>query len=190
MKPFLPNERSRCAPQVRIIRSISAQFRRPRRRRRGLGPGMLQLDGIQQLRHRRADRGPVRLGIVARPDQRLAQRLQPLFVAQFDKPGPAQQRPQRRIAQRGLVEFGQMRVAAGVVPEQGIADIVKRRAVLPGRQRAVGGPGDVLKLHRISFRAIGPPVPARPRPATAVASAVSNPCKSLKNYTNAREIQT
>ena len=42
-----------------------------------------------------------------------AQAVQPRLVAQFGKPGPAQQRPQRRIAERGPVEFGQMRVAAG-----------------------------------------------------------------------------
>ena len=116
-------------------------------RGRGLGLGMPQLDRIQQLRHRLADRGPVRRRVVARPDQRFAQALQPRLVAQFGKPGPAQQRPQRRIAQRGPVEFAEMRVAAALVQQQGIADIVQRRAVLAGRQRAVGGTGEILKTH-------------------------------------------
>jgi hypothetical protein len=44
-------------------------------------------------------------------------------------------------------------VAAVVFQQQGIADIVQRRAVLPGRQRAAGGPGDLLKIHGSSFRA-------------------------------------
>ncbi len=78
---------------------------------------MPEIDGIQQLRDRLADRGPVGLFIVARPDQRLAQPRQGRLVAQFEKPGPAQQRPQRRISERGLVEFCEMRVAAGMARE-------------------------------------------------------------------------
>ncbi len=100
MKPFWPNERKRCAPQLRITASISARSGARRWRQRGPGLGMLQLDGIEQVRHRLADRGPVRRGIVAGLDQRGAQPLQLRRVVQFGKPGPAQQRPQRRIAQR------------------------------------------------------------------------------------------
>ena len=43
--------------------------------RRGLWARMLELDGIQEVRHRLADRGPVRRHVVARLDQRIAQRL-------------------------------------------------------------------------------------------------------------------
>ena len=60
-----------------------------------------------ELGDRLADRRPVRLGVVAGADQRLAQRGQPRLVAQLGQAGAAQQRPQRRIAERGLVEFGQ-----------------------------------------------------------------------------------
>ena len=67
---------------------------------------------------------------------------QPAFVAQRRQPGPAQQRPQRRIAERGPVELAEMGVAAAVVQQHGIADVVQRRAVLPGGQRAEGGAGD------------------------------------------------
>ena len=120
-----------------------------RARRRGLGqrPRMRELDGIHQIRDRRADRGPVRLGMVARLAQRLAQPLQRRRVAQLGKPGPPQQRPQRRIAQRGAIEFAEMRVAAGIFQQQRIAHVVQRRPVLAGRQCAVGGAGDALKCH-------------------------------------------
>ncbi len=66
-------------------------------RRHRLGLGMPQINRIQQRRHRRADRGPVGREIVARADQRLAQRLQARCVVQFSEPGPAQQRAQGRI---------------------------------------------------------------------------------------------
>ncbi len=89
--------------------------RRARRRRHRARRGMAEIDGVEQRRDRPADRGPVRRGVVARADQRRAQRLQPRAVAQFGQPGPAQQRPQRRVAERGLVEFAEMTVAAVVV---------------------------------------------------------------------------
>ncbi len=138
-------------------------IRRARNRRRRRRFGVLQIDGVQQLGHRRPDRGPVRRGVVARGDQRLAQALQPPLVAQFLKPGPPQQRAQRRIAERGPVEFGEMRVAAPVL-EHGIADVIQRRAVLAGRQRAVGGPGEMLKVHWSFFsRALASHVRPKPR---------------------------
>jgi hypothetical protein len=102
--------------------------------------GVLQIDGIQEIRDRLADRGPVRRRIIARPGQRLAKRPQTRLVAQLGEPGPAQQRPQRRIAERGPVELGAVRVAAGGLEKQAIADVIQRRAVLAGRQRTVGGP--------------------------------------------------
>ncbi len=143
------------------------QLRRARRRRLSRGPGVRQLDGIQQVRHRRADRGPVRLGMVARLAQRVAQAVQLRLVAQFGQPGPPQQRPQRRIAQRGAIELAEMRVAAGVFQQQGIADVVQRRAVLAGRQCAVGGPGDAVKCHAVSVSRRAVARPARPRQASA-----------------------
>ena len=51
-----------------------------RRGRRGLR--VAHIDIGHQLGDRGADRGPVRLGIVARPGQRLAQRLQAALVPQ------------------------------------------------------------------------------------------------------------
>ncbi|OIQ76886.1 hypothetical protein GALL_414290 [mine drainage metagenome] len=133
-----------------------------------LRTGMVQFDRIQQRRHRLADRGPVRRLVVARPDQCRAQALQPRAVVQFGKPGPPQQRAQCRIAGCGPVEFGEMGVAAGAIQQQGIADVIERRAVLAGRQRAVSGPGEFLKRHESSFRAVWPhvpPGPAQPAPA-------------------------
>jgi hypothetical protein len=59
------------------------------RRRRGRRFGVRQVDAVQQIRHRRPDRGPVGRLVVARGDQRLAQAQQPSLVAQFGQPGPA-----------------------------------------------------------------------------------------------------
>src|SRR6266446_7976708 len=42
-----------------------------------------------------------------------------------------------------------MRVAAARAQQHRIADVIQRRAVLPGRQRAVGGTGEMLKTHRV-----------------------------------------
>src|SRR5882762_7004155 len=145
-----------------------AKVRRARRCRCRLGPGVLQIDGVQQVRDRLADRGPVRLRVVARPDKRLAQALQARLVAQFGKPGPAQQGPQRRIGERGLVELAEVRVAAGMVQKQGVADVVERRAVLAGRQGTVGGSGDAMKIHYSFFLSSSlshvPPGPPNPYP--------------------------
>ncbi len=115
--------------------------------RRRLRAGMADIDGVQQRRHRLADRGPVRRFVVARGEERLAQAFQPPLLAQLGQPGAAQQRPQRRIAERRPVELAKMRIAAARVQEHRIADVIERRAVLPGRQRAVGGAGEMLKTH-------------------------------------------
>ena len=147
MKPLCANERNRCAPQARITGSISA---RPGARSgigAGLGLGWREIDGVEQRRHRLADRGPVRGRVVPRRGQRLAQAFQARRLAQLEKPGTAQQRAQRRIAKRRPVELCQMRVAAARVEQHRIADVIERRAVLPGRQRAVGGTGEMLKTH-------------------------------------------
>ncbi len=172
MKPLL-RER---AQQMRAAGADHAlDLAQLRRRRRGHGDRLrlrvLQLDGVQQCSHRRADRGPVRRrrrrGRAPSASRRPASRG---AVVEFGKPGASQQWPQRRIAERGPVELGEMRVAAGAVQQQGIADVVERRAVLAGRQRAIGGAGDHLKCHQISFRAVWPHVPpgsAKPAPAAA-----------------------
>jgi hypothetical protein len=132
----------------------SGEIRRAFRRRRRHRLGMPQDDRVQELGDRLADGGPVRVLVIARPDQGFAQALQTGRVAQLGKPGPAQQGPQRRIAKRGLVELAEMPVAAAVVQKHGVADVIERRAVLSGRQRTVGGPGDVLKFHGVSSCAI------------------------------------
>jgi hypothetical protein len=57
-----------------------------------------------------------------------------------------------------------MAVAAVVFQEQGIADVVERRAVLAGRQRPAGGAGDLLKIHGSSFSATPAGFPATCKP--------------------------
>ena len=59
-----------------------ASVRRPARRRRRLRGGVVHPDIGHQLGDRGADRGPVRLGLVARPPQRLLQGAEPLLVPQ------------------------------------------------------------------------------------------------------------
>ena len=108
---------------------------------------MRQFDRIQQRRHRLADRGPVRRLVVAGPVQGVAQLAQGGLVTQFGHPGAAQQRAQRRIAERGPVKLAEMGVAAVVFEQQGVAHLIQRRAILPGRQGAESRPGDVLKIH-------------------------------------------
>src|SRR5216683_2844003 len=83
-----------------------------------------------------------------------------------------------------------MRVAAPVL-EHGVADVIQRRAVLAGRQRVVGGPGEILKIHwsffshaRRSHVALKPPVP---EPVAAPAARKTR--KPLKNCTKGQEIQ-
>src|ERR1700693_1023579 len=87
-----------------------------------------------------------------------------------------------------------MRIESGWLGEQGIADVVQRRAVFPGRQCAVGGSGEMLKTHAESFRRSGqaarriplksgfrllPDPPMRPKQTL----------KYLKNYTKTGRIQ-
>jgi hypothetical protein len=162
---------------------------------------MPDLDRVEQRRDRRADRGPVRNLVVARPDQRLAQPLQAGRVTEFAEPGPPQQRAQSGIAERGLVELGEMGIAAGAVEQQGIADVIERRAVLPGRQRAVCGSGDLAKRHHIFFRnfrpcdgvARSPPWPRRPafcggRPSPKSCNDPCNPRKTTRKPSEYKEM--
>src|SRR5882724_7839563 len=154
-----------------------AKARRACRFRHRRRSWVLQMDGVQEVRDRLADRGPVRLRVVARPDQRLAKRLQARLVTQFGKAGPAQQGPQRRIGERGLVELAEVRVAAGMVQKQGVADVVERWAVLAGRQGAVGGPGEAMKIHYSFF--LSSPLshvpPGPPNPLSMAAAPAGHP---------------
>ena len=152
MKPCLANERSRCAPQVRIAGLDLGHPGRPRRCHGSRRSRVADFDVGHQRGHGRTDRGPVRRFVVAGPRQRLAELSEPRLVLELRQAGPPQQRPQRRIAERRLVEFAEMRVAAAVFQEQGIADVVQRRAVFMRGQRPARGGGEVLKTHAISFR--------------------------------------
>ncbi|MGY4599442.1 hypothetical protein ACVWXL_007188 [Bradyrhizobium sp. GM22.5] len=113
--------------------------------------GMIQRDAVDEIGDGLADRCPIGLGLVAGAHQGLAQPGQFAFVAQLGQPGPAEQYPQCGIAERGLVELGQMRIAAGRNRQYWIADVVKRGAVLPRRQRPAGGAGKILKAHEITW---------------------------------------
>ena len=113
-------------------------------------------------------------------------------IAQFGKPGPAQQRPQRRIAQRGPVELAEMRVAAADI--SAAADRThhtatgrpcgpsargrrRRRAVENVMEFFPRGPCTFRQAHAPDRQTAPPPV----LPSYA--------CKSLKTYTNSQEIQ-
>src|SRR5260370_7199034 len=50
-----------------------------------------------------------------------------------------------------------MGVAAAVVQQHGIADVIQRRAVLPGGQRAKRRAGEILQAHAVSFSRNGEP---------------------------------
>src|SRR5581483_3953400 len=105
---------------------------------------MRELDGVEQLGDGLADRLPVRLGLVARLTDRVLQGAHSRGIGQFGQAGAAQQRAQRRIAERRAVELAEMGVAAMAVEQQRIADVVQRRPVFPGGQRAPGVTGDLL----------------------------------------------
>ena len=125
---------------------------RDRRRR-----GVAHADVGHQFRDGGADRGPVRLVDVAGMGQRVAQGSQPSGIPQRRQPGAAKQRPQRRVAERGLVELAEMGVAAAVVQQHGIADVVQRRAVLCRGQRAKRRAGEILEAHAVTFSRNGEP---------------------------------
>ncbi len=132
-----------------------ASIGRPAGGRHLLRGRVMHADIGHQLGDRGADRGPVRLVIVARPYQGLLQGAQSFFVPQLGQPGPPQQRPQGRIAQRRPIELAEMGVAAAVFQQHGIADVVQRGAVFPRGQRPECGAGDGVEAHAVSFRRIG-----------------------------------
>ena len=150
MKPFLRTS----AADARRRRGSRPRSRRGRARGPAHGAGarlrMPHIDAVHQCRHRLADRGPVRLGVVAGARSAPARSaFEPRLVAQLGQPGPAQQRPQRRIAERGPIELGRDAGRRRHSSAAGVADVIERRAVLPGRQRPEGGAGKILKAHEI-----------------------------------------
>jgi hypothetical protein len=158
--------------------------------RDGLGLRMPDIDAVHQFGHRLTDRRPVRRVVVAGAKERRAQPLQAPFVAQLRQTGAAQQRPQRRITQCGAIEFAEMRVAAAVAQQQGIADVVQRGPVLGRGQRAIGGAGDGVKSHEIRSALAVPHAPRQTATGqTSGRRRLFETCKCLKNYTNSGEIQ-
>ncbi len=110
---------------------------------------MAELDRVEQLRKRPADFRPVGVLLVARQRQRVADRGKPRLVAELGNSRPAQQRHQRGIAQRGLVEFGEMLVALArmSVQKNRIADVIDGGAIFAGRQRAKRRARHVRNIH-------------------------------------------
>jgi len=142
------------------------------RHRRRLG--VVERDAVDETGDRLPDRRPVGLGLVAGLGEGRAQPRQHPLVAQLGQAGAAEQDPQRGIAEGGPVEFGEMRIAAGRIRQYGIADVVKRGAVLPRRQRPAGGAGKIMKAHEIPGRGgLG-------RGHQARCHLRATPCKSLK----------
>ncbi len=86
-------------------------------------------------------------------------------IGQFGQAGAAQQRAQRRIAERRAIELAEMGVAAMAVEQQRIADVVQRRPVLSGGQRAPGDPGSLINasVQRVLVR----PLTSVPKTAPA-----------------------
>ena len=161
------------------------QLWRCRRRR-----GMAHVNPFHQRRDRRADRGPVRCCIVAGAGERRAQSAEPRLVLQRRQPCPAQERPQRRVAERGSIKFSQMRVAAAVFLQQGIADVIKRGTVLFGGQRPAHGPGNFVKTHGNSQSPdplTCPGKPGRSPPTCASRQAFGKLQKSM-DYANVTDI--
>jgi hypothetical protein len=120
--------------------------------------GVLQVQGIQQFGDRLPDGSPVRLVIVAGSSQRLPQEAKTAVVAQFRQAGLPQQGAQGRVSKCRLVEFGEVLVATVVAQEQRVAQVVQGRSLLPGRQRPVGGAGEIPNTHESLFRAALPRV--------------------------------
>jgi hypothetical protein len=86
--------------------------------------------------------------IVAGAGQRRLQGSETALVAKF-RPGSPQQRTQRRVPQRRLVEFGEVLVVTPVAEEQRIAQIVQRPSILGhGPER---GAGEILEHSWILF---------------------------------------
>ncbi len=120
---------------------------RARRCGRGRRGRVAHADAVHQLGDRGADRGPVRRLGVACLGQRRAQAGEAVGVLQRRQAGAAEQRAQRRIAERGPVELSEMRIAAAIGLQYWVANVVKRWAVLFDGQRPAHPPGDLVKAH-------------------------------------------
>ena len=184
MKPFLRKraQQMRAAGADHALRSRRGRARAPARRR--LGAGMAQLDRVQQRRHRRADRGPVRLLLVARAGERL--------------------RAKRRAAPRRAAPAARSGAAAGAAPDCRAPsgriwpDAGRRRGLAAGdrrRHRATGRPfGRSARGRRHRRMSENPWSSSEFRRASVnlqCKSGRSPPTwqagKSLENYTKARE---
>ena len=102
------------------------------------GPGMPDADAVHQGGHRRPDRGPVRGLLGAGAQDCRAQFGEPFLVLQRRQAGPPQQRPQRRVAERGPVELAEMGVAAGVFQAPTPSRIPPTTAICRRSRRATG----------------------------------------------------
>ena len=191
MKPLLPNARSRCAPAMRITRSISARpGARSPARATGAGAGC----DSSMVSSSAATGWPIaaQSGASSSRARTSASRSAHSAASSRNSASPARRSSgaQRRIAERGPVELAEMGVAAAVFEQQGIAHLVQRRAVLPGRQGAEGRPGDVLKIHPMSFRASRKKAAQHPvHPRRGGRPSLRPACKPLKTYTNRSETQ-
>ena len=156
MKPFLANEpqQMRAAAADHPL-DLGADRARAAVAAAGCGLGWLHLDIGHQLGDRGADRGPVRLGLVAGLRSAPRAGAEPLLVPQRGQPGPAQQRPQRRIAQRRPIEFAEMgsppRYFSSTGSQTSYSDGPSFRAV-SARKAA---PAMVVEAHAVSFRRNG-----------------------------------
>ena len=127
-----------------------------------LGLWMLLASCIEQRRHRSADRGPVRLVLVAGRRNGVAQRRKARLLAQLRLAGASQNQPQDRIGQGGLIELPQVGIPGARSQQQRIANVVKRWAHFRRRQHPVCRAGSVTQVHRLAALArfgIGVAVP-------------------------------
>jgi len=116
-------------------------------------------------------------------------------VVELDKPGPPQQRAQRRVAKRGPVEFGEMGVAAGPIEQQGIADVIEATGHPSGPSMRGRRPRRSLEKPSTFFRnswarGLAAPPAGRPIRVAAAAARPLDPCNGPKNGTKAQGKQS
>lgn len=148
MKPRLRKAAKRCAPVTRIACSISAMAGAAAPAETGVGRGWLSAT-VSSSAATGAPTAAQSGSASSRAQDGRAQALAPAAVGKLRQARPPQQQPQRRIAQRGLVEFRQMRIAAMGDRKQRIADVVQRRPVLGRGERAAGGGGEMAQTHEM-----------------------------------------
>ena len=143
------NDRSRCAPQARITRSMSERLWR-RAHPAGAAGGR---GWCSSTVSRSAATGWPIAAQSGRSSSRARTRAWRSAasrdgVVQFGEPGPAEQGPQGRVAERGPVELDEMLVAAGAIGQQ--RDRRHRRAT--GRLFAPSARGRRLRpFHETPF---------------------------------------